>query len=202
MNTKEFLDYKGLKSYDELLKRRVETDIDTSVTAASTILEDHINTVATYSPVGDDKVLTGGVVKDYVDKKLNGVKIMAPVYYCLDPDGHFTYFYNPAEGLADPSITYYERVGKGSTDDPYRYVVLDPQPEPGTLVKDYFVRGDQQTTTDPTEAEKEYPVIDPETGEQVYQEITYIDDSISETIVNIMKDNATISEPEIIDLWV
>jgi len=151
--------------------------------------------------------LNAGLVKEYVDKKfkkaLEGVVIYYPVYYVMEYDpisGTYVEVYNyelSEDEEAQPGKTYYKKVGTGSTLDPYRYVET-----PFTKDEPMYERGDKQTTIYPSEVEKEHPVIDETTGQQVTQAVTYIDDSTTTNIINTMADTATIPENEIIDLFV
>lgn len=210
---KRYLDYDGLQTYDEFIKQKMSEDLEdlgTILTDNITNVSDTVNTLATYSPLDDSAVLTGGLIKEYVDtrfeKSVEGETNSYPLYYKMeiDPDtGELVHVfdYDAASGTAVDGETYYERQGTGSTADPYRYVECDPQPEIGDSVEGLYTQGEAQTTTAPTEEELDYPVIDPETGEQVEEEVTEVDQSTTDTIIKTMSDYATISDNEIIDLF-
>ena len=171
---KRFLDYEGLTLYDHLLRSEVSSDIKGL----------------------DDKIT------EYIE----GTTEERPLYYEMEYDeviGDYVnvYNYDAAEGTAVDGEIYYERTGTGSTQDPYKYVEADPQPAIGDSVEGLYTQGDPKTTTEPTEAERDYPVIDPETGEQVLQPVVIINDATKETILNTMAEDATISDQEIIDLF-
>ncbi len=153
--------------------------------------------------------LTSGLAKEYVDKRLKaaleGVSTQLPVYYEYVYDeetGTYVPVYEyklTSDSTAQEGKTYYERKGTGSTSDPYYYVVQTLSI--GDSVEGLYERVGQKTTTNPTEEEKKYPVIDSETGEQVTESTTKVDSTTTETIIKTIEENATISDREIIDLF-
>ena len=81
--------------------------------------------------------------------------------------------YEEAEGEASGDIVYYERSGNGSVSSPYVYTAADPQPAPGSTLEEglYYQTGDYETTLVKTDD----PVLDPETGEPVYVDVSILD---------------------------
>lgn len=195
---KRFLDYEGLSLYDHLLRTEVSGNIR--------VVDTKLNTIATY----ENSELSGGLVKEYVDNKfedyIEGTTEEMPLYYEMEWDEVLSdyvnvYNYDEAEGTAIDGEIYYERTGTGSTLDPYRYVEADPQPAVGDSVEGLYTQGDPKTIVNPTEAERDYPVIDPNTGEQETQTVVIVNDATKEAVLNIMAQDATISDQEIIDLF-
>lgn len=181
--TRKFVDYDGLKFYDSLLKTRTSNEIE----ASSQIIDNKIDTLAVCSDGDNGKVLSGGIVKEYVDGILASSIIKKTVYYVLDEDGNRIPIYDEAKGEAVSTETYYTREGLGTTSDPYVYIVADPQPEEGTDLESgvYYRTGEFETSF----VETDDPVIDEETGEPLEED------------ANLIDGDGTISDPEIRDLF-
>ena len=94
---------------------------------------------------------------------------------------------------------YYERTGQGTTTDPYVYV--EKQVTEGTSVEGLYVRVGRYTTVNPSEEELNYPVLDEE-GNQKTEMVSVVDTSTQSAIISIMKEYTTISDTEILDLFV
>ena len=173
MEEKRFLDYEGLSLYDYLLRKDVAKDIKE--------------------------------VDDKITEYIEGTEEEKPLYYEMEWDevlGDYVnvYDYDEAEGTAVDGEIYYERSGEGTTLDPFVYTECDPQPAIGDSVEGLYTQGDPKTTTEPTEAEKDYPVIDPVTGEQETQTVVIVNDATKDTIMSTIADN-TITDEEIRDLF-
>lgn len=132
-----------------------------------------------------------GLIKQYIDKKTEAITEIKPVYYKTDGSGNILYNYDAASGLAQEGVVYYERSGSGTDDDPFIYIETQDELIPGVnMVDGYFIRGTAKTTIDPTEDEKNYPVINPETGEQETEEVIVVDPTTIEMVNEVLESSA------------
>ena len=202
---KKYLDIEGLSLYDTLTKERTDKSISDSldpiVTEINTV-ENSVKELGVCGEVEGTVTLTGGVVKNYVDKQLESVSKVSSeakgLYYRRE-NGDFVYKYQEATGTAVTGTVYYERTGQGTTTDPYVYV--EKQVTEGTSVEGLYVRIGRYTTVNPSEEELNYPVLDEE-GNQKTEVVSVVDTSTQSAIISIMKDYTTISDTEILDLFV
>ena len=202
---KKYLDIEGLSLYDALTKERTDKSISDSldpiVTEINTV-ENSVKELGVCGEVEGTVTLTGGVVKNYVDKQLESVSKVSSeakgLYYRRE-NGDFVYKYQEATGTAVTGTVYYERTGQGTTVDPYVYV--EKQVTEGTSVEGLYVRVGRYTTVNPSEEELNYPVLDEE-GNQKTEVVSVVDTSTQSAIISIMKDYTTISDTEILDLFV
>ena len=204
-NNKKYLDIEGLSLYDTLTKERTDKVISDSLDPIVTEINSVENSVKELGVCGEVEgtvTLTGGVVKNYVDKQLESVSKVSSeakgLYYRRE-NGDFVYKYQEATGTAVTGTVYYERTGQGTTVDPYVYV--EKQVTEGTSVEGLYVRIGRYTTTNPSEEELNYPVLDEE-GNQKTEVVSVVDTSTQSAIISIMKDYTTISDTEILDLFV
>ena len=204
-NNKKYLDIEGLSLYDALTKERTDKSISDSLDPIVTEINSVENSVKELGVCGEVEgtvTLTGGVVKNYVDKQLESVSKVSSetkgLYYRRE-NGDFVYKYQEATGTAVTGTVYYERTGQGTTADPYLYV--EKQVTEGTSVEGLYVRVGRYTTTNPSEEELNYPVLDEE-GNQKTEMVSVVDTSTQSAIISIMKDYTTISDTEILDLFV
>ena len=204
-NNKKYLDIEGLSLYDTLTKERTDKSISDSLDPIVTEINSVENSVKELGVCGEVEgtvTLTGGVVKNYVDKQLESVSKVSSeakgLYYRRE-NGDFVYKYQEATGTAVTGTVYYERTGQGTTTDPYVYV--EKQVTEGTSVEGLYVRIGRYTTVNPSEAELHYPVLDEE-GNQKPEMVSVVDTSTQSAIISIMKDYTTISDTEILDLFV
>ena len=202
---KKYLDIEGLSLYDALTKERTDKSISDSLDPIVTEINSVENSVKELGVCGEVEgtvTLTGGVVKNYVDKQLESVSKVSSetkgLYYRRE-NGDFVYKYQEATGTAVTGTVYYERTGQGTTADPYVYV--EKQVTEGTSVEGLYVRVGRYTTTNPSEEELNYPVLDEE-GNQKTEMVSVVDTSTQSAIISIMKDYTTISDTEILDLFV
>ena len=202
---KKYLDIEGLSLYDALTKERTDKSISDSLDPIVTEINSVENSVKELGVCGEVEgtvTLTGGVVKNYVDKQLESVSKVSSetkgLYYRRE-NGDFVYKYQEATGTAVTGTVYYERTGQGTTTDPYVYV--EKQVTEGTSVEGLYVRVGRYTTTNPSEEELNYPVLDEE-GNQKTEVVSVVDTSTQSAIISIMKDYTTISDTEILDLFV
>lgn len=204
-NNKKYLDIEGLSLYDTLTKERtdkvISDSLDPIVTEINTV-ENSVKELGVCGEVEGTVTLTGGVVKNYVDKQLESVSKVSSeakgLYYRRE-NGDFVYKYQEATGTAVTGTVYYERTGQGTTADPYVYV--EKQVTEGTSVEGLYVRVGRYTTVNPSEEELNYPVLDEE-GNQKTEVVSVVDTSTQSAIISIMKDYTTISDTEILDLFV
>lgn len=202
---KKYLDIEGLSLYDALTKERTDKSISDSldpiVTEINTV-ENSVKELGVCGEVEGTVTLTGGVVKNYVDKQLESVSKVSSetkgLYYRRE-NGDFVYKYQEATGTAVSGTVYYERTGQGTTTDPYVYV--EKQVTEGTSVEGLYVRVGRYTTVNPSEEELNYPVLDEE-GNQKTEVVSVVDTSTQSAIISIMKDYTTISDTEILDMFV
>ena len=204
-NNKKYLDIEGLSLYDTLTKERTDKVISDSLDPIVTEINSVENSVKELGVCGEVEgtvTLTGGVVKNYVDKQLESVSKVSSeakgLYYRRE-NGDFVYKYQEATGTAVTGTVYYERTGQGTTTDPYVYV--EKQVTEGTSVEGLYVRVGRYTTVNPSEEELNYPVLDEE-GNQKTEVVSVVDTSTQSAIISIMKDYTTISDTEILDLFV
>ena len=204
-NNKKYLDIEGLSLYDTLTKERTDKVISDSLDPIVTEINSVENSVKELGVCGEVEgtvTLTGGVVKNYVDKQLESVSKVSSeakgLYYRRE-NGDFVYKYQEATGTAVTGTVYYERTGQGTTADPYVYV--EKQVTEGTSVEGLYVRIGRYTTVNPSEEELNYPVLDEE-GNQKTELVSVVDTSTQSAIISIMKDYTTISDTEILDLFV
>ena len=204
-NNKKYLDIEGLSLYDTLTKERTDKVISDSLDPIVTEINSVENSVKELGVCGEVEgtvTLTGGVVKNYVDKQLESVSKVSSeakgLYYRRE-NGDFVYKYQEATGTAVTGTVYYERTGQGTTADPYVYV--EKQVTEGTSVEGLYVRIGRYTTVNPSEEELNYPVLDEE-GNQKTEMVSVVDTSTQSAIISIMKDYTTISDTEILDLFV
>lgn len=204
-NNKKYLDIEGLSLYDTLTKERTDKVISDSLDPIVTEINSVENSVKELGVCGEVEgtvTLTGGVVKNYVDKQLESVSKVSSeakgLYYRRE-NGDFVYKYQEATGTAVTGTVYYERTGQGTTTDPYVYV--EKQVTEGTSVEGLYVRIGRYTTVNPSEEELNYPVLDEE-GNQKTEVVSVVDTSTQSAIISIMKDYTTISDTEILDLFV
>ena len=202
---KKYLDIEGLSLYDALTKERTDKSISDSLDPIVTEINSVENSVKELGVCGEVEgtvTLTGGVVKNYVDKQLESVSKVSSetkgLYYRRE-NGDFVYKYQEATGTAVTGTVYYERTGQGTTADPYVYV--EKQVTEGTSVEGLYVRVGRYTTVNPSEEELNYPVLDEE-GNQKTEMVSVVDTSTQSAIISIMKDYTTISDTEILDLFV
>ena len=202
---KKYLDIEGLSLYDTLTKERTDKSISDSLDPIVTEINSVENSVKELGVCGEVEgtvTLTGGVVKNYVDKQLESVSKVSSetkgLYYRRE-NGDFVYKYQEATGTAVTGTVYYERTGQGITTDPYVYV--EKQVTEGTSVEGLYVRIGRYTTVNPSEEELNYPVLDEE-GNQKTEVVSVVDTSTQSAIISIMKDYTTISDTEILDLFV
>ena len=204
-NNKKYLDIEGLSLYDTLTKERTDKvifdSLDPIVTEINSV-ENSVKELGVCGEVEGTVTLTGGVVKNYVDKQLESVSKVSSetkgLYYRRE-NGDFVYKYQEATGTAVKGTVYYERTGQGITTDPYVYV--EKQVTEGTSVEGLYVRVGRYTTVNPSEEELNYPVLDEE-GNQKTEVVSVVDTSTQSAIISIMKDYTTISDTEILDLFV
>ena len=202
---KKYLDLEGLTLYDTFSKDRTDKRISESVDPLVTEITSVSNSVkelGVCEEVEGTVTLTSGVVKDYVDKQLESVSKVSSetkgLYYRRE-NGDFVYKYQEATGTAVSGTVYYERTGQGTTSDPYVYtekIVVE-----GESVEGLFIRAGRYTTTNPSEEEMNYPVLDEE-GNQKTEEVSVVDNSTQNAIISIMREYTTISDTEIIDMFV
>ena len=204
-NNKKYLDIEGLSLYDTLTKERTDKVISDSLDPIVTEINSVENSVKELGVCGEVEgtvTLTGGVVKNYVDKQLESVSKVSSeakgLYYRRE-NGDFVYKYQEATGTAVTGTVYYERTGQGTTTDPYVYV--EKQVTEGISVEGLYVRIGRYTTVNPSEEELNYPVLDEE-GNQKTEVVSVVDTSTQSAIISIMKDYTTISDTEILDLFV
>ena len=204
-NNKKYLDIEGLFLYDTLTKERTDKVISDSLDPIVTEINSVENSVKELGVCGEVEgtvILTGGVVKNYVDKQLESVSKVSSeakgLYYRRE-NGDFVYKYQEATGTAVTGTVYYERTGQGTTADPYVYV--EKQVTEGTSVEGLYVRVGRYITVNPSEEELNYPVLDEE-GNQKTEVVSVVDTSTQSAIISIMKDYTTISDTEILDLFV
>ena len=202
---KKYLDLEGLTLYDTFSKDRTDKSISDSLDPIVTEINSVENSVKELGVCGEVEgtvTLTGGVVKNYVDKQLESVSKVSSeakgLYYRRE-NGDFVYKYQEATGTAVTGTVYYERTGQGTTADPYVYV--EKQVTEGTSVEGLYVRVGRYTTVNPSEEELNYPVLDEE-GNQKTEMVSVVDTSTQSAIISIMKDYTTISDTEILDLFV
>ena len=202
---KKYLDIEGLSLYDTLTKERTDKSISDSLDPIVTEINSVENSVKELGVCGEVEgtvTLTGGVVKNYVDKQLESVSKVSSetkgLYYRRE-NGDFVYKYQEATGTAVTGTVYYERTGQGITTDPYVYV--EKQVTEGTSVGGLYVRVGRYITVNPSEEELNYPVLDEE-GNQKTEVVSVVDTSTQSAIISIMKDYTTISDTEILDLFV
>ena len=202
---KKYLDLEGLTLYDTFSKDRTDKSISDSLDPIVTEINSVENSVKELGVCGEVEgtvTLTGGVVKNYVDKQLESVSKVSSetkgLYYRRE-NGDFVYKYQEATGTAVTGTVYYERTGQGTTADPYVYV--EKQVTEGTSVEGLYVRVGRYTTVNPSEEELNYPVLDEE-GNQKTEVVSVVDTSTQSAIISIMKDYTTISDTEILDLFV
>lgn len=146
------------------------------------------------------------LIKEYIDKKTEITVETKPVYYQTDGFGNIVYNYDEAHGLVQEGVIYYERQGSGTDADPYVYVITEDELLPGIMDADgYYTQGEPKTTTSPTEDELNYPVIDPETGEQKTTEVAEVDPETEEMIMFIIGKTGvpdkSIPNEDILVLW-
>ena len=202
---KKYLDIEGLSLYDALTKERTDKSISDSldpiVTEINTV-ENSVKELGVCGEVEGTVTLTGGVVKNYVDKQLESVSKVSSetkgLYYKRE-NGDFVYKYQEATGTAVTGTVYYERTGQGTTVDPYVYV--EKQVTEGTSVEGLYVRIGRYTTVNPSEEELNYPVLGEE-GNQKTEVVSVVDTSTHNAIISIMKEYTTISDTEILDMFV
>lgn len=202
---KKYLDLEGLTLYDTFSKDRTDKRISESVDPLVTEITSVSNSVkelGVCEEVEGTVTLTSGVVKDYVDKQLESVSKVSSetkgLYYQRE-NGDFVYKYQEATGTAVSGTVYYERTGQGTTSDPYVYtekIVVE-----GESVEGLFIRAGRYTTTNPSEEEMNYPVLD-EQGNQKTEEVSVVDNSTQNAIISIMREYTTISDKEILDMFV
>lgn len=204
-NNKKYLDIEGLSLYDTLTKERTDKSISDSLDPIVTEINSVENSVKELGVCGEVEgtvTLTGGVVKNYVDKQLESVSKVSSeakgLYYRRE-NGDFVYKYQEATGTAVTGTVYYERTGQGTTADPYVYV--EKQVTEGTSVEGLYVRVGRYTTVNPSEEELNYPVLDEE-GNQKTEVVSVVDTSTQSAIISIMKEYTTISDTEILDMFV
>ena len=125
-------------------------------------------------------------------------RIPAALYYRRE-NGDFVYAYKEATGTAVSGTTYYERTGAGTSSDPYVYV--EKVVEEGVSVEGLYVRGGRYTTINPSEEELNYPVLDEE-GNQQTEDVNVMDTSTQNAVISIMREYTTISDTEILDMFV
>ena len=202
---KKYLDIEGLSLYDALTKERTDKSISDSLDPIVTEINSVENSVKELGVCGEVEgtvTLTGGVVKNYVDKQLESVSKVSSetkgLYYRRE-NGDFVYKYQEATGTAVTGTIYYERTGQGTTVDPYVYV--EKQVTEGTSVEGLYVRVGRYTTVNPSEEELNYPVLDEE-GNQKTEVVSVVDTSTQNAIISIMKEYTTISDTEILDMFV
>lgn len=204
-NNKKYLDIEGLSLYDTLTKERTDKvifdSLDPIVTEINSV-ENSVKELGVCGEVEGTVTLTGGVVKNYVDKQLESVSKVSSetkgLYYQRE-NGDFVYKYQEATGTAVSGTVYYERTGQGTTTDPYVYV--EKQVTEGTSVEGLYVRVGRYTTVNPSEEELNYPVLDEE-GNQKTEVVSVVDISTQNAIISIMKEYTTISDTEILDMFV
>ena len=202
---KKYLDIEGLTLYDSFSKERTEGFVTDTIDPLVTEINSVGNSVKELGVCGDVEgtmTLTGGVVKDYVDKQLESVsKVIteSKALYYRRENGEFVYAYKEATGTAVSGMTYYERTGTGASSDPYVYV--EKVVEEGVSVEGLYVRGGRYTTTNPSEEELNYPVLDEE-GNHKTEEVTMVDNSTQIAVMAILREYTTISDAEILDMFV
>lgn len=202
---KKYLDLQGLTLYDTFSKDRTDKRISESVDPLVTEITSVSNSVkelGVCEEVEGAVTLTSGVVKDYVDKQLESVSKVSSetkgLYYRRE-NGDFVYKYQEATGTAVSGTVYYERTGQGTTSDPYAYI--EKTVAEGESVEGLYVRVGRYTTVNPSEEELNYPVLD-EQGNQKTEEISVVDASTQNAIISIMREYTTISDTEILDMFV
>lgn len=202
---KKYLDLEGLNLYDAFVRDRtnksISDSIDPLVTEISSV-GNSLKELGTYEDMEGTLTLTGGVVKDYVDKQLESVSKVSTeskgLYYKRE-NGDFVYKYQEATGTAVSGTVYYERTGQGITDDPYVYV--EKTVTEGTSVEGLYIRVGKLTTVNPSEEELNYPVLDEE-GNQKTEEVTMVDASTQTAVISIMREYTTIPDSDILDMFV
>ena len=202
---KKYLDLEGLTLYDTFSKDRTDKRISESVDPLVTEITSVSNSVkelGVCEEVGGTVTLTSGVVKDYVDKQLESVSKVSSetkgLYYQRE-NGDFVYKYQEATGTAISGTVYYEKTGQGTTSDPYVYT--EKTVAEGESVEGLFIRAGRYTTTNPSEEEMNYPVLD-EQGNQKTEEVSVVDNSTQNAVISIMREYTTISDTEILDMFV
>ena len=202
---KKYLDFEGLTLYDTFSKDRTDKRISESVDPLVTEITSVSNSVkelGVCEEVGGTVTLTSGVVKDYVDKQLESVSKVSSetkgLYYQRE-NGDFVYKYQEATGTAISGTVYYEKTGQGTTSDPYVYT--EKTVAEGESVEGLFIRAGRYTTTNPSEEEMNYPVLD-EQGNQKTEEVSVVDSSTQNAVISIMREYTTISDTEILDMFV
>ena len=202
---KKYLDLEGLTLYDTFSKDRTDKRISESVDPLVTEITSVSNSVkelGVCEEVGGTVTLTSGVVKDYVDKQLESVsKVSSEIkgLYYQRENGDFVYKYQEATGTAISGTVYYEKTGQGTTSDPYVYT--EKTVMEGESVEGLYIRVGKYTTTNPSEEEMNYPVLD-EQGNQKTEEVSVVDNSTQNAIISIMREYTTISDTEILDMFV
>ena len=202
---KKYLDLEGLTLYDTFSKDRTDKRISESVDPLVTEITSVSNSVkelGVCEEVEGTVTLTSGVVKNYVDKQLESVSKVSSetkgLYYRRE-NGDFVYKYQEATGTAVSGTVYYERTGQGTTSDPYAYT--EKTVAEGESVEGLFIRAGKYTTTNPSEEEMNYPVLDEE-GNQKTEEVSVVDTSTQNAVISIMREYTTISDTDILDMFV
>lgn len=202
---KKYLDFEGLTLYDNFVKDRTNKSISDSVNPLVTEIssvENSVKELGICEEVEGVLTLTSGVVKSYVDKQLESVSKVTSetknLYYQIE-NGDFVYKYQEATGTAISGTVYYEKTGQGTTSDPYVYT--EKTVMEGESVEGLYIRVGKYTTTNPSEEEMNYPVLDEE-GNQKTEEVSVVDGSTQDAIISIMRDYTTISDTEILDMFV
>lgn len=202
---KKYLDFEGLTLYDNFVKDRTNKSISDSVNPLVTEIssvENSVKELGICEEVEGVLTLTSGVVKSYVDKQLESVSKVTSetknLYYQIE-NGDFVYKYQEATGTAISGTVYYEKTGQGTTSDPYVYT--EKTVMEGESVEGLYIRVGKYTTTNPSEEEMNYPVLD-EQGNQKTEEVSVVDESTQDAIISIMRDYTTISDTEILDMFV
>lgn len=202
---KKYLDFEGLTLYDNFVKDRTNKSISDSVNPLVTEIssvENSVKELGICEEVEGVLTLTSGVVKSYVDKQLESVSKVTSetknLYYQIE-NGDFVYKYQEATGTAISGTVYYEKTGQGTTSDPYVYT--EKTVMEGESVEGLYIRVGKYTTTNPSGEEMNYPVLD-EQGNQKTEEVSVVDESTQDAIISIMRDYTTISDTEILDMFV
>ena len=202
---KKYLDFEGLTLYDNFVKDRTNKSISDSVNPLVTEIssvENSVKELGICEEVEGVLTLTSGVVKSYVDKQLESVSKVSTetkgLYYRRE-NGDFVYKYQEATGTAISGTVYYEKTGQGTTSDPYVYT--EKTVMEGESVEGLYIRAGKYTTTNPSEEEMNYPVLDEE-GNQKTEEVSVVDSSTQNAVISIMREYTTISDTEILDMFV
>ena len=202
---KKYLDFEGLTLYDNFVKDRTNKSISDSVNPLVTEIssvENSVKELGICEEVEGVLTLTSGVVKSYVDKQLESVSKVTSetknLYYQIE-NGDFVYKYQEATGTAISGTVYYEKTGQGTTSDPYVYT--EKTVMEGESVEGLYIRVGKYTTTNPSEEEINYPVLD-EQGNQKTEEVSVVDNSTQNAVISIMREYTTISDTEILDMFV